>query len=141
MDEMKGNYLVSRISRRWPLTIFYSILNIAGINSQLIYHENNKCNINRREFLQTLGKSLTLDYLQRRKNMLAIPTNLRKKIQSDLCENELQHEAGPSREGRCYYCDRKKNIKTKNCENYICKEHTYCRQCDENIQNSSDNSD
>lgn len=69
VDEMKGNYSVSRISRRWPFTVFYSILNITGINSQLIYHENNKCNINRREFLQNLGKSLTLDYLQRRKNI------------------------------------------------------------------------
>lgn len=34
-DELKGNYSVARINRRWPLTIFYSLLNTAGINSQL----------------------------------------------------------------------------------------------------------
>lgn len=96
---MKGNYSVFRISHRWPLTIFYSILNTAGINSQLIHHENNKCTVNRRLFLQTLGKSLVLDYMQRRKMMLTLPIELRKKIQSILGDNELQHDAGPSREG------------------------------------------
>ncbi|XP_031338368.1 piggyBac transposable element-derived protein 4-like [Photinus pyralis] len=36
VDELKGNYSVSRKSSRWPLTIFFSMLNIAGINSQII---------------------------------------------------------------------------------------------------------
>ncbi|XP_050064468.1 piggyBac transposable element-derived protein 4-like [Aphis gossypii] len=37
VDQMKGKYSVSRNSRRWPLKIFFSVLNIAGINSQIIY--------------------------------------------------------------------------------------------------------
>jgi hypothetical protein len=73
VDELKGNYSVARTSRRWPLTIFYSLLNIAGINSQLIYKANNNCNINRREFLQTLGKQLTMGYLQQRTNIKTLP--------------------------------------------------------------------
>jgi len=37
VDELKGEYSVSRISCRWSLTIFFSLMNIAGINSQIIY--------------------------------------------------------------------------------------------------------
>ncbi|XP_060855395.1 uncharacterized protein LOC132933083 [Metopolophium dirhodum] len=114
VDDLK-DYSVARISRRWPLTIFYSLLNIAGINSQLIYKANNNCNINRREFLQTLGKQLTMGYLQQRINIKTLPIEVKRKIASILREKYIeQPNAGPTREGRCYYCDRKKNRKTKN---------------------------
>lgn len=70
------------------------------------------------------------------------------KISSTLGEkyNE-QSNAGVSREEKCYYCDRKKNRKMKtqckNCENYVCKEHTvtYCQKCDKDAKHSSDNSE
>ncbi|KAL4120740.1 hypothetical protein QTP88_013376 [Uroleucon formosanum] len=148
VDELKGNCSVARISHRWPLTIFYSLLNIAGIHSQLIYKVNNNCNINRREFLQILGKQLTMGYLQQRTNIKTLPIEVKRKIASILGEKYIeQSNAGPTREGRCYHCDRKKNRKTKtqckNCENYICKEHTvtYCQKCCEDAQHSSDNSE
>ncbi|XP_022182080.1 uncharacterized protein LOC111041934 [Myzus persicae] len=99
VDELKGNYSVARISRRWPLTIFYSLLNIAGINSQLIYKANNNCNINRREFLQTLGKRLTMGYLQQRTNIKTLPIEVKRKIASILGEKYIeQPNAGPTRE-------------------------------------------
>ncbi|XP_030750072.1 piggyBac transposable element-derived protein 4-like [Sitophilus oryzae] len=41
VDEMSATYNVARQSRRWPLTVFFSLLNNAGINSQIIYRENN----------------------------------------------------------------------------------------------------
>lgn len=40
VDELKGEYSVSRNSHRWPLTVFFSLLNIAGINGQIIYKSN-----------------------------------------------------------------------------------------------------
>lgn len=114
VDELKGNYSVSRISRRWPLTIFFSLLNIAGINCQLIYQANNNCQIKRREFLQKLGKQLTIDYLKQRRQILTLPREVKKKISTILGEKNVEQcNPGPSREGRCYYCDRKKNRKTK----------------------------
>ncbi|KAJ8927355.1 hypothetical protein NQ314_020189 [Rhamnusium bicolor] len=33
VDEMKGTYSVSRKTNHWPLVIFFSILNISGINA------------------------------------------------------------------------------------------------------------
>ncbi|XP_022160703.1 uncharacterized protein LOC111026853 [Myzus persicae] len=63
VDEMKGEYSVARISCRWPLTIFFSLMNIAGINSQIIYRENTDKMITRREYLKTLGQELTKPYM------------------------------------------------------------------------------
>nr|CAH7754010.1 unnamed protein product [Callosobruchus chinensis] len=40
VDLLKSYYDVSRISCRWPLTIFFSLLNIGAINSQIIHHSN-----------------------------------------------------------------------------------------------------
>lgn len=80
VDELKGNYSVGRIKRRWPLTIFYSILNIMGINSQLIYQVNNNCKVNRYEFLQKLGKQLTMGYLQQRRNITTLPIEVKQKM-------------------------------------------------------------
>ncbi|XP_066260986.1 piggyBac transposable element-derived protein 4-like [Euwallacea similis] len=37
VDELSGTYSVSRNSRRWPLTLFYSILNSAAINAMIIW--------------------------------------------------------------------------------------------------------
>lgn len=37
VDEMKSLYSVSCISRRWPLTLFFSVINIDRINSCIVY--------------------------------------------------------------------------------------------------------
>lgn len=42
VDELSASYNVSRNSRRWPLTIVFSLLNTAAINVLVIYRENNK---------------------------------------------------------------------------------------------------
>jgi len=38
VDQMCGNYSVSRRTRRWPLSIFFQLLNIAGINANILYN-------------------------------------------------------------------------------------------------------
>lgn len=41
VDQLCASYDCSRNSRRWPMVIFYTMLNVAGINSQVIYKANN----------------------------------------------------------------------------------------------------
>jgi hypothetical protein len=36
-DKMCASYSVSRVTRRWPLAVFYILMNIAGFNSWVIY--------------------------------------------------------------------------------------------------------
>lgn len=66
VDELKGEYSVARISCRCPLTIFFALMNIAGINSQIIFRENTNQTISRRLYLKTLGKELTKHFMVQR---------------------------------------------------------------------------
>jgi hypothetical protein len=59
LDKLSASYDIARNSRRWPLTIFYSILNTAGVDSEIVYRNNtNDFTTTRREFLKCLGKEL-----------------------------------------------------------------------------------
>lgn len=40
LDQMCSLYNIARNSRRWPLTIFYNLLNICGINAMNVYSAN-----------------------------------------------------------------------------------------------------
>ena len=37
VDQMAGEYDTSRNSRRWPLTVFYTLLNVSTINAYILY--------------------------------------------------------------------------------------------------------
>jgi len=65
VEELKGEYSVSRISCRWSLTIFFVLMNIAGINGQINFRENTNQLISSRLFLKTLGKELTKNHMIR----------------------------------------------------------------------------
>ena len=45
--------------RRWPLAVFYNILDLAGVNSWVIFRKATGSNISRREFLRQLSSELT----------------------------------------------------------------------------------
>ena len=60
LDKLSATYDVSRNTRRWPMVVFYAMMNMAGVNSQIIYASNNKLySITRRFYLRDLALSLT----------------------------------------------------------------------------------
>ncbi|XP_045449984.1 piggyBac transposable element-derived protein 4-like [Melitaea cinxia] len=137
VDELCANYDVSRNSKRWPLTFFYSLLNMAGINSYIIRKENCSLpNLKRREFLRVLGLKLVENHLRTRKDTIGLHTSLRKRINDSLGEPSPAPPpkiAGIAR--RCQDCAYKKDRKTKHtcckCNKFICMEHaeTICKNC------------
>ena len=61
VDQFCHNYSAQKKTKRWPLAYFYSCLNIAGINSTVIFPSKiftNEANHRRRVFLENLGVSL-----------------------------------------------------------------------------------
>ncbi len=142
VDKLTASYNVARNTRRWPMVIFYSILNIAGINSQVIYAANNpSITILRRNFLKQLANELILPQLRVRAVMTTLPKALKARLE-EFCEPntiEVAETTVPNAEkGRCAYCDRKKNRKTRfacfHCNKYMCLEHlgAICRCCQKN---------
>ena len=45
---MAGEYDTSRNSRRWPLTVFYTLLNVSTINAYILYCHNPENKLKRR---------------------------------------------------------------------------------------------
>ncbi|XP_055936820.1 piggyBac transposable element-derived protein 4-like [Argiope bruennichi] len=129
VDEMGGSYSVARISNRWPMVLFFSLLNITGINSRILLLSTKtppEKFRNRRHFLKDLAFSLLEPHMKSRQ-----------KQQEFLDEPQAKKQKLSYR--RCYLCPREKDKKSKTtclkCEKNICREHsvieavcTICKQ-------------
>lgn len=51
LDQMARKYSVKASSRRWPLQVFYNILDLAAINAWILYKETTQVNISRKDFI------------------------------------------------------------------------------------------
>ncbi|XP_021114632.1 piggyBac transposable element-derived protein 4-like [Heterocephalus glaber] len=138
VDELCSEYDVSRNTKRWPMVVFYLILNMSGINSIIVYKENNKCKISQRDFLRELGLELIKDQLQQWKNIMYQPKDCKRILeQTDEQTGETSQEPPnqTARPARCQVCPTKKDRKTKrtcyHCKRYLCMEHAVrmCEDC------------
>ncbi|XP_030754381.1 piggyBac transposable element-derived protein 4-like [Sitophilus oryzae] len=87
VDKLCASYNTSRNSRLWPLTIFFTLLNIAGIDSRVIYTWNNSKNIKRRFFLKQFSLDLISDHMNSRKSNKYLSKGLKRKM-VDFMETE-----------------------------------------------------
>ena len=128
LDQIVRFYTTKRKTNRWPLTIFYNILDIAAFNSLILYTTKypefaakNKTRT-RREFMKLLIEEIAEKY-------------------SDTLDSNQDIEPMPKLEKkiRCYICPRDKDRKTKSvcnhCEVPICTEHSLsvCKNCYLNV--------
>lgn len=51
LDQMTRNYNVKAPTRRWPVQVFYNILNLAAINAWVLFNSVNRTKLSRREFI------------------------------------------------------------------------------------------
>ncbi|XP_058873952.1 piggyBac transposable element-derived protein 4-like [Acipenser ruthenus] len=58
IDQMVRQYSVKAGSRRWPVAVFYNVLDLAAINSFVLYKECTGENISRRDFILKLATEL-----------------------------------------------------------------------------------
>ena len=78
VDQLCHNYSVQKRIKRWSLAYFYNCLNIAGINSMVIFRAKfsqgeSQATHGRRVFLENLGMSLLHPWLQRRVQEKQLP--------------------------------------------------------------------
>ncbi|XP_008178754.1 piggyBac transposable element-derived protein 4-like [Acyrthosiphon pisum] len=134
MDKKTENYTVARKSCRWPLTVFYSILNIAGLNSQIIFQENTNIKMSRLNFLKTLSRQLMEEQLKYRLTIDVLPKTIKLRLKQ--YGTKTNEAAGTSQRvrasGRCAFCERAKDRKSNLwlhkpvCTNFarlICRDH------------------
>lgn len=59
LDSMVKSMTTKIGTRRWPLAVFFNLLDIAGVNSWIVFKKKTSSEISRREFLFKLGEQLT----------------------------------------------------------------------------------
>lgn len=136
-DQMEAKYSVARVSRRWTQCLFYTMMNIAGINAQIIFKANkeNPC-IMRRIFLKNLSMQLMENWFKERAVINTLPRDIRLFLEK-YKESEPPAEVLERKRGRCGMCVRAKNMVTTRkctvCKQFICKEHSLekvtCMNC------------
>ncbi|XP_053089051.1 piggyBac transposable element-derived protein 4-like [Pangasianodon hypophthalmus] len=74
LDKVIGTYCCRRMTARWPLVIFYNIIDVSSYNAFVIWSQTDPARISdmwnkRRVFLEHLGKSLVTTQIQRRERL------------------------------------------------------------------------
>ncbi|KAJ8966834.1 hypothetical protein NQ314_003277 [Rhamnusium bicolor] len=108
LDQLCAN---SRRTRRWPMVIFYAILNITGVIALIILQCNTDIDSvddkTRRNLLQDLGIALVKPHIERR-DVRPLSRELREVVLK-LGGTPLpstSSESEPMRKARCYICPR-----------------------------------
>lgn len=136
VDRLKVNYSIARSSWRWTLSLFFVLLNLAGINSHIlvVYRLNTNANTGRRHVLRRLMKDLVYKQARWRLEQMQVPERIRTRIHTlfPIWEGDVQPAPRTRAEGRCYLDTRKEHRASKTtcekCENFICTSHrvTFC---------------
>ncbi|GBP26011.1 PiggyBac transposable element-derived protein 4 [Eumeta japonica] len=113
VDKMCETYNVARGTNRWPMVIFYSLMNVAGINTFIIYLQNNpNKKISRRVFLEALAYDLINPQLRRRALISSLPRNIRLRL-TEICKLDGPESAATSINNKDPYYDVPRNQTTR----------------------------
>ncbi|XP_069595586.1 piggyBac transposable element-derived protein 4-like [Ranitomeya imitator] len=139
-DQMCSTFSVSRNTKRWPMVIFFTMLNLGGINSQVIYLENQLEPLRRRAYLKKLAHELVLGELRRRSmKTIGIPSSLQDRLKRFRPEDDSENPPPlpPPKRRRCTTCTmesghrRLSNYECHKCHNAVCLSHAKmtCNSC------------
>lgn len=128
-DQMARKYSVKSKCQRWPLQVFFNILDLAGINAWILYKETTGEEISRQEFLFQLAEELGTEYQKERQ--------LSKECSSKTIINTATDSSG-RKSCQIRYC--KVNKTNKICikrKQYVCgkcaiQNAVICKKCAEN---------
>lgn len=145
LDQMCSLMSCSRKTNRWPMALLYGMVNIACINSYIIYSHNvnNKGEkpLSRKNFMKNLSLGLSSPFMRRRLEYPTLKRYLRDNI-SNILPNEVtgtpEDNAGEPVVKKGIYCTfcpskirRRANASCKKCKKIICREHNIdmCQNC------------
>lgn len=121
MDQMTRCYTVKRMTRRWPLVVFYNMIDVSVMNSFILWKSITSNNMQRRQFIIHLGKALA-----------GVIEDTNPTEEAEAVENAVEPVV---KRRRCSMCppslDRKNKIICKKCNNNVCKDHSVilCNNC------------
>ncbi|ROL46206.1 hypothetical protein DPX16_19955 [Anabarilius grahami] len=130
LDKVVGTYSCRRRTCRWPVVLFYNLVDVSTFNSFVLWTAvdpswNQGKTFRRRLFLEELGKMPQISRRQR------IP---RQPSASTMVKDQQQENPNTRKRKFCKFCtDKKKKVASicKKCGKHICKvlTLTYCTSC------------
>lgn len=121
VDQMTRLYTTKAGTRRWPMQVFYNILDIAGINAWVLYKLCTGKKISRRNFLKGLCEELRQSYISSRTADVpnAVPNETAKKNLRVRCK--VQKSCGNKTTDVCVVCKKPVCGKCTSIQNVWCK--------------------
>lgn len=140
IDKKCSIYSCTRKTRRWPMAIFYRILDLAGVNAFVLYQSCPGAKLRRGDFLLSLARDLVLPTLKERVYNDRLPRELRLTIRRVLGKDlpsppPLAQLPGPSGRRLCSICPSKLKRQTRyhccGCNKPICLQCSapLCQDC------------
>lgn len=135
VDQSVHTYSCARQTRRWPNKILFNILDVACLNSFLLWKVshpdwNRNKNFKRRLFLIELSKSLMREQMQARAAVPQLRLNIRNALSScgiDIPEQaQVARQGPPAGLGRCHLCQERRlaRVVCNVCNRHTCKIHS-----------------
>lgn len=148
MDQMVTRYTTHRRTARWPLALFFNVMDIGALAAYVIYYENNKMidkkTNQRRIFLRQLSEELAKPFIEERAGNPQVMRHFNTKLAIEsivglplpnyivpAVQNEERDSTGRKKPtGSCHLCYKetiKRRRKTRKscavCEKPVCDEH------------------
>ena len=142
LDKLCCQYSTKRATRRWPLSMFFTLLDISVHNSSVIwldkypqwssYPKSRRSDVCR-QFILELGKSLCMPWIETRQAvpMTGLQPSVKRALEyvsgQTIKKVKKEEQESCSTKGRCHKCDRAKDNKTTSrcdmCRNFVCGKH------------------
>lgn len=136
LDHLVRFYSSKRKTRRWPYAMFMNLIDIAAVNSLILFKTKSANSISRYQFLKELAHSLMIPRMKRRMEMATrIESRILQHIRAFVPVNNVESIQGAIKRRRCAYCPAKPGKKTtttcSTCGLYICETHRiqFCENC------------
>ena len=113
IDQMTRKYFVKAASRRWPIHVFYNVIDLALINSWILFRDICKSSVSRRKFAQRVVDELAGTTPNAGKNAVALrnpletnepPEKKRKTYAILKCRNRTMNSCNTCRSTVCGKC-------------------------------------
>jgi hypothetical protein len=143
-DQMVKAMTAKRKTNRWPMAIFYRLLDFACLNSFVVWRTvKPDVEVRRKEYIMQLAMELAKPHMLRRSAKPQLNRNI--KVAMTVCGVNVPaaHVADPEpgAKRRCHLCPRRLEMKTTqrcdNCHLAVCKKHcdkvTQCHACNEGV--------
>uniref|UniRef100_A0A9J8C7C7 PiggyBac transposable element-derived protein domain-containing protein n=1 Tax=Cyprinus carpio carpio TaxID=630221 RepID=A0A9J8C7C7_CYPCA len=126
LDKLVATYTCQRKTARWPMVIFFNMLDISAYNAFVLWTEINPSwhqgkSMKRRLFLEELGEALVAPFMKRRHYAPRTPASQNMVMEAKACSSTAKKPgssplSSPSKRKRCQtesFCNKREDQETK----------------------------